>query len=662
MLQKYGYFMHKNPGHQWTSHDHPDHTNVQFETLKRALKTLRSGQTITGMDVYSGIHGKNTEGNFSGFLDDCIVWCDFYSIPQASEVCPKDCAEEHAATSENMLKAINSLPAYVSRASLMLVLTPSIEHGNIPAEYCDHSSWSRRGWCRLEAMIARQITLCSGQKMRILKVMAPEKIILGFDAPARVTEQVGCGDFTCCTLNHKIDGHDIPCDKTKIAPVLWAVIQLRLQDILAKVATGETGIWEYRYVRAMEQHMFLGFDEFLSDPDYHDCCALSKVETWEEFRDLLMLPPTQDPWQKTDGSLEWYPLTFAVIANNVHVARFLLRRPKEIGANLNQLATIPHGHSLEAHYNYSLLHWVMKSGHGDKGKELFDLLYDNGADPYLLYPRRGTKKLWYDPFARATNSRNNHMLLHYMSRVKPKFDAIGDHFRDRNDTLAVLFQCSPEVIRECIKQGARFDKRNDFGAGTLQVYCITPKELQDTSNHEILNILFEANKITTKHVNDRQWQMHTPKWFVLSNLMYVGCRLGIITNPKYVTAYHLTGGTALHAAVYKDKAMLVDWLIRHGADISRKTRRGLTPLQMAMGDGKPRPKNKRATRYPEAPTSKTKSAPRYPRCVSVLVTALWGKLAQKLIKRNDIHKNMGHQLLRIHTVGRFLSKSHHFNL
>lgn len=561
-------------------------------------------------------------------------------------MCPKELAEEHEATAQNMLKAINSLPVYVSRASLMFALTPSVEHQNKPGEYCDYCSWSQRGWCRLEAMVASQVTLFGNKKMRVLKVMAPEKIILTEDASARVAQQVGCGAFTCCTLNHKIGGRKIPCDKPKIAPVLWTVVQLRLQNILAKVVNGDGGIWEYRYVRAMEHHMFLGFDESLTDPVLQDCCALSKVQTWEEFRDLLMLPPAHDPWQKTNGLLQWYPLTFAVIANNVHVARFLLSRPKEIGASVSQLAAIPPGHPLEAHHNYSLLHWVMKSGHGDNGRELFDLLYNDGkgADPYFLYKRRHTKRLFFDPFARGTNFRNNEMLLHYMSRVKPKFGAIADHFRDRNDTLAALFQCSPEVIRECIKQGARYDTLNDFGAGTLQVYAITPQSLQDTSSTNTLDILFEANKITTTHVNAPQFQMHSIKWFMLYNLLYAGCRLDFISNPKYVGVYHLSGGTALHSAIYRDKPSLVDWLIRHGADISKKTRRGLTPLQMAMGDGKSK-------------TNKERKAPRYPRCVSILATALWGKLAQKLIKRNDMHiKHNGRNLMRIHTYGRFLSK------
>jgi hypothetical protein len=47
-------------------------------------------------------------------------------------------------------EAVRSIPAYIERSSLMIVLVPPAEHSDRPGEICDYSNWRRRGWCRLE--------------------------------------------------------------------------------------------------------------------------------------------------------------------------------------------------------------------------------------------------------------------------------------------------------------------------------------------------------------------------------------------------------------------------------------------------------------------------------------------------------------------------------
>ena len=65
---------------------------------------------------------------------------------------------------EKMLAAINSVPAYVKRCAIMIVLAPVVPHGEL-AEDCDFRSWVQRGWCRLESAIK---TMCDSQRHLIV--------------------------------------------------------------------------------------------------------------------------------------------------------------------------------------------------------------------------------------------------------------------------------------------------------------------------------------------------------------------------------------------------------------------------------------------------------------------------------------------------------------
>ena len=51
-------------------------------------------------------------------------------------------------------KAVQSIPAYIERSSLMIVLVPPCKHADRKDENCDESSWRGRGWCRVEYLAA----------------------------------------------------------------------------------------------------------------------------------------------------------------------------------------------------------------------------------------------------------------------------------------------------------------------------------------------------------------------------------------------------------------------------------------------------------------------------------------------------------------------------
>ena len=48
-----------------------------------------------------------------------------------------------------LLKAVNSIPAYIEQTSIILVLAPPATHTDTGAS-CSYGSWRQRGWCRME--------------------------------------------------------------------------------------------------------------------------------------------------------------------------------------------------------------------------------------------------------------------------------------------------------------------------------------------------------------------------------------------------------------------------------------------------------------------------------------------------------------------------------
>lgn len=46
--------------------------------------------------------------------------------------------------------AVDSIPSYIERSSMMWVVVPPVKHHSLEGQICDFSSWRKRGWCRME--------------------------------------------------------------------------------------------------------------------------------------------------------------------------------------------------------------------------------------------------------------------------------------------------------------------------------------------------------------------------------------------------------------------------------------------------------------------------------------------------------------------------------
>merc|ERR1719180_337083 len=106
-----------------------------------------------------------------------------------------------------MLLAVNSIPAYIERSSLFLVLAPLCQHADDNTRYCNFASWRGRGWCRTELLTA---FLCPA-RIQMLQCCS-----VGFTPHwLRCSDALnlfpGEGFFSCCAMGHIVDGEPIPC-------------------------------------------------------------------------------------------------------------------------------------------------------------------------------------------------------------------------------------------------------------------------------------------------------------------------------------------------------------------------------------------------------------------------------------------------------------------
>ena len=63
---------------------------------------------------------------------------DFFSVPQVGSYYNPDELTE-------LMKSVNSIPAYIERCDYFLVVCPTTEHADMQNVICDYGSWTRRG-------------------------------------------------------------------------------------------------------------------------------------------------------------------------------------------------------------------------------------------------------------------------------------------------------------------------------------------------------------------------------------------------------------------------------------------------------------------------------------------------------------------------------------
>mmetsp|Transcript_44001 Transcript_44001/g.115597 ORF Transcript_44001/g.115597 Transcript_44001/m.115597 type:complete len:794 (-) Transcript_44001:614-2995(-) len=267
IIVRYDPIVHANEAimfisHQWTSFTHPDPSCEQLLTLQGCLERMRRrdfpsvSATFADKLVLGDLKGLvMDEVDWPRIVESGFVWLDFSCIPQhfaldrdpvfSRESSKSDLNEVSAATlaaQDELRRAVHSIPAYVAASTHFIVLCPPLKHLDT-GETCNLSSWSGRGWCRLEI---QALTLQANKKPAIV-LRSPEAVPMMLPM-AYTIAPVGHGTFKCCQRNHSRmlpngTSQLIPCDKPAIAEVVLKMLDARTRRHMARGETDSTKMW-----------------------------------------------------------------------------------------------------------------------------------------------------------------------------------------------------------------------------------------------------------------------------------------------------------------------------------------------------------------------------------------------------------------------------------
>ena len=130
-----------------------------------------------------------------------VIWYDYFGVPQPSAAVAE--SDQHTDLSNDMGKAVNSIPAYVEAADHFIVLAPDVEPPDGSGRYLDYFTWKGRGWCRMER--AARALSTHGDSMLLLD---RESTIVVIGCQDLLYDPVGEGQFS------------VDADKERLQPVV----------------------------------------------------------------------------------------------------------------------------------------------------------------------------------------------------------------------------------------------------------------------------------------------------------------------------------------------------------------------------------------------------------------------------------------------------------
>ena len=164
--------------HQWCSFTHPDPNGDQLRALQTQIRNLMRGKTkVTSniaLDAAYSYPMLTTGKEWKQRLPNMYIWLDYLSIPQPGAGGGQH--SDHRQSTDNselvaqLTAAVNSIPSYIARSSMMWIVVPPVKHASLEDAICDFTSWRRRGWCRMEFAASK---LCAGDDMPLMVVTSP---------------------------------------------------------------------------------------------------------------------------------------------------------------------------------------------------------------------------------------------------------------------------------------------------------------------------------------------------------------------------------------------------------------------------------------------------------------------------------------------------------
>ena len=139
--------------HQWTSFEHPDHSNAQLRTVQKALARMIGGKLPKTTPAYADAirlpsNIKIEPSEWQEIVQDAYIWMDYISVPQEVTTTYTELSTGGEGQASDLMKAVNSIPAYVERSSHFFAICPTVKFRESPEVVCDLGTWLGRGWCK----------------------------------------------------------------------------------------------------------------------------------------------------------------------------------------------------------------------------------------------------------------------------------------------------------------------------------------------------------------------------------------------------------------------------------------------------------------------------------------------------------------------------------
>lgn len=518
--------------HQWSSITHPDSEGKQVAVLRQAMHSIISGSlsvatTIEEEAVFK--YFKRMPVHIRESLRTGYIWMDWFAIPQLRP----GCAE--ADVKREMLKAVNSIPSYVAKADLFIVVAPSQNHYDT-GSVLDFSSWSDRGWCRTELACRALAERDDSNEMIIIKSGTEAKY-------GAATEWMfappGDGNFTADS------------DRQVLFPVICAAIDRKIEHEVTAAAQSGRGLFRVRMYTGMRS---IALSRLVDDSEASHSAHWHADDDEVAFLEKFKFASVLDKGEKGVG-----PLMCAVLEDNPAMIEKILAAGVEVESRIIEdapefflisqstplmlasfmgflkavrclLSEKANVHSTES-FGATPLHNAVFGGRQSTRTAIVDLLMENKADP---------------------EKRNQlGMTVLAVACIKCHSDA------------------AVECVRNLLVRGARVDAVDNQGQTPLHIASLFG------GRAELVQLLIQFGSVVNQKIIPET---------IIGGFVLNASRFGMSLGLESAFLQHFgeaRGGTALHVAGFSGHKDIYRLLLLARADATIQNARGHTALELA---------------------------------------------------------------------------------
>ena len=192
-----------------TSVNHADYISIPQPLAEQAKKSM-SALTVEDADETEpeGLALASTGGAVAhaGMMIGAQAHAGLIAADHRQSVTTDD--SNIAKLAAQLRAAVDSIPQYVERCTMMWVLVPPVAHADVEGVVCDFNSWRSRGWCRLEYAASN----LARHDMPVLVVRDPSKPPEYFSPCDAMKVPAAKGNFTVSEDRDKVSTPTSPSD------------------------------------------------------------------------------------------------------------------------------------------------------------------------------------------------------------------------------------------------------------------------------------------------------------------------------------------------------------------------------------------------------------------------------------------------------------------